>query len=38
MNYRNDLDGCLTYLNYFFDVPNFRMFIFGLPRLLSHFN
>ena len=37
MNYKNDLDECLTYLNYFFDLPNFRIF-FGLPKLLLRFN
>ena len=38
MNYKNDLDECLTYLDYFFDLPNFRILFFGLPNLLSHFN
>jgi hypothetical protein len=38
MNYKNDLDECLTYLNYFFDLPNIGILFFGLPNLLSHFN
>ena len=27
-----------AYLNYFFDLPNFRISFFGLPNLLLHFN
>ena len=38
MNYKNDLDECLTFLNYFVNLPNFRILIYGLPNLLSHFN
>jgi hypothetical protein len=34
MNYRNDLDECLTFFKYFFNFPNFRISVFGLPNLL----
>ena len=38
MNYNNDLDECLTCLNYLFDLPNFKISLFGLPNLLMYFN
>ena len=38
MNYKNDLDECLTYFNLIFNFPNFRLLFTGLPNLLSHFN
>ena len=38
MNYKNDLDECLTFLNYFLNVLNFRILFSRLPNLLLHFN
>ena len=38
MNYRNDLDECMTYSNYFLNLSNFRIFLNELPNLLSHFD
>ena len=37
MNYRKDLDECLTYFKLNFNKPNFRMLIIGMSNLLSHF-
>jgi hypothetical protein len=37
MNYKNDLDECLTYLDYFLICPILEFF-FGLSNLLSYFN
>jgi hypothetical protein len=33
MNYEYNLDECLTFLNYFLNLPILNMF-FGLPNLL----
>jgi hypothetical protein len=38
MNYKNDLGECLTYLNYFFYLPNSKILFVGLPNFLSHSN
>jgi hypothetical protein len=38
MNFRNDLDKCLTYLELLFKLPNFRILFFRLRNLLLHFN
>ena len=37
MNYRNDLEECLTYFKKNLNLPNFRILFFELPNLLSHF-
>ena len=36
MNYRNDLDECLTYFKIFSGYAHY--YLFGMPKLLSHFN
>ena len=39
MNYKSDLDECLTYFElFFFNLPRFRILFYELPSLLLHFD